>query len=121
LTPESFQLKGVNPWALHVDTSITIEQKTAFVTDRSSKEQGSPTVRTRQLQVPQKFFPYGGYVPVTMEMMLIRYWLAHGRENPLTLIPAGEVSIEHRGRDTVMVGAKPIVVDRYQLSGSKWG
>jgi imidazolonepropionase-like amidohydrolase len=117
LTPESFQLKGINSWALPVDTSIAIEQKTAFV---SSKEQGSPTLLTRQLPVPQKFFTYGGYVPVTMEMMLIRYWLGHGRENPVPLLPAGEVFIEHRGRDTVMVGAKPIMVDRYHLSGSKW-
>lgn len=120
LTPESFQLKGINPWQLPVDTSITIDQKTASVTDNILKEQGSPTLRTRQLPVPQKFFTYGGYVPVTMEMMLIRYWLAHGRVSPLPLLPAGEVFIEHRGRDTVMVRAKPIVVDRYHLSGSKW-
>ena len=121
LTPESFQVKGVNPWQLPVDTSITIDQKTASVTDKSSKEQGSPTLRTRQLPVPQKFFTYGGYIPVTMEMMLIRYWLSHGRENPLPLLPAGEVFIEHRGHDTVMVRAKPVVVDRYHLSGNKWG
>lgn len=118
LTPESFQLKGVNAWGLPVDTSITIEQKTASVTDNSSKEKGSSSTR---LPVPQKFFTYGGYVPVTMEMMLLRYWLAHGRVNPLPVLPAGEVFIEHRGRDTVMVRAKPIVIDRYHLSGSKWG
>ena len=121
LTPESFQLKGVKPSDVPVDTFITIEQTTALVNDSNSKEQGSPTLRTRQLPVPQKFFTYGGYVPVTMEMMLIRYWLAHGRVSPLPVLPAGEVFIEHRGRDTVMVRAKPIVLDRYHLSGSKWG
>lgn len=60
-------------------------------------------------------------MPVTMEMMLIRYWLAHGRKNPLPLLPAGEVFIEHRGRDTVMVHGKPIVIERYHLNGIKWG
>ena len=121
LTPESFQLKGVKPSGLPVDTSITIEQKTAVVIDNSLKEQGSPTSRTRQLPVPQEFFTYGGYMPVTMEMMLIRYWLAHGRENSLPLLPAGEAFVEHRGRDTLVVRGKQVVLDRYHLSGSRWG
>lgn len=114
LTPESFQLKGVKLSELPVDTSITIQHNTAVVTDNSSSTQ------TRQLPVSQKFFTYGGYMPVTMEMMLIHYWLAHGRVNPLPLLPAGEVFIEHRGRDTVTVRGKAIVLDRYHLSGSKW-
>lgn len=99
LTPESFQLKGISPSKVPVDISVSIDQKTA---------------------VPEKFFTYGGYAPVTMEMMLIRYWLAHGRETPLPLLPAGEVFIEHRGRDTVMFRGNRVVVDRYHLSGSKW-
>src|SRR4029453_10148741 len=118
LTPESFQLKGIRPLKVAVDTSITIEQKTALVSDNNA---GRSTLRTRQLPVPENFFIFGGYVPVTMEMMLVRYWLAHGRKNPLPLLPGGEVFIEHRGSDTVMVQAKPVVVDRYHLSGSKWG
>ena len=118
LTPESFQLKGIRPLGVAVDTSITIEQKTALVSDNNA---GRSTLRTRQLPVPENFFIFGGYVPVTMEMMLVRYWLAHGRKNPLPLLPGGEVFIEHRGSDTVMVQAKPVVVDRYHLSGSKWG
>src|SRR4030095_6581365 len=118
LTPESFQLKGIRPLKVAVDTSITIEQKTALVSDNNS---GRSTLRTRQLPVPENFFVFGGYVPVRMEMMLVRYWLAHGRKNPLPLVPRGEVFIEQRGRDTVMVQGKPSVVDRHHLSGSKWG
>ena len=118
LTPESFQLKGVRPLEVAVDTSITIEQKTALVSDNNA---GGSTLRTTQLPVPENFFIFGGYVPVTMEMMLVRYWLAHGGKNPLPLLLGGEVFIEHRGSDTVMVQDKPVVVDRYHLSGSKWG
>jgi imidazolonepropionase-like amidohydrolase len=118
LTPESFQLKGVRPSEIAVDTSITIDKKTALFNDNKAH---GPTLRTRQLQVPENFFVFGGYVPVTMEMMLVRYWLTHGRKNPLTLLPEGEAFIEHRGSDTVMIQAKPVVVDRYHLSGSKWG
>ena len=118
LTPESFQLKGVKPSEVPVDISIKIEQKTAVVTDTNpSPQQGSST---RQLSVPENFFAYGGYAPVTMEMMLVRYWLTHGRPTPLPLLPAGEAFIEHRGRDSVMVQGKPVVIDRYHLGGSKW-
>jgi len=28
---------------------------------------------------PKNFFVMSGYVPVTVEMMLVRYWLAHGQ------------------------------------------
>ena len=122
LTPESFQVKGINPSKVSVDTSITIGQKTASVSDINPNAQpGSSVVRTRQVPVPEHFFTYGGYTPVTMEMMLIRYWLTHGRKNPLPLLPGGEVFIEHRGSDTIMVQAKSVLIQRYHLSGSNWG
>jgi imidazolonepropionase-like amidohydrolase len=55
-----------------------------------------------------------------MEMMLVRYWLQHGRRNPIPLLPRGEAFVEYRGRDTVTVGRQRTVLARYHLSGSKW-
>jgi imidazolonepropionase-like amidohydrolase len=122
LTPVSFQIKGIRPSGAPIETSVTIDQKTALISDIDPTGQpGSGTLRNRQVPVPENFFTYGGYMPVTMELMLIRYWLLHGRKNPLPVLPAGEVFIEHRGSDTVMVQAKPVVIERYHLSGSGWG
>lgn len=118
LTPEAFQIKGMKASGVSIDTSITIEQKTASVTDNNATAQ---PVRTRQVPVPDNFFTYGGYMPVTMEMMLIRYWLLHGQKSPVPLLPGGEAFIEHRGNDTLMVQGKPVVIQRYHLSGSNWG
>jgi imidazolonepropionase-like amidohydrolase len=112
LTPEQFEIKGVRPLEVRIDTSITVEGKTATV--REDK-------RIRQALVPANFFTFGGYVPVTLEMMLVRYWLKHDLKAPLKLLPSGEAFIERRGRDTVKVGDKSTSLDRYNLSGSKWG
>lgn len=61
-----------------------------------------------------------GYVPVTMEMMLIRYWLAHGRPASVTLLPAGEAFVELRGKDKLTISNKAIELTRYHLSGKNW-
>ena len=122
LTPVSFQIKGIRPSEAPVETSVTIDQNTALISDIDPTAQpGKRTLRNKQVPVPENFFTYGGYMPVTMEMMLIRYWLLHGRKNSLPLLPGGEVFVEHRGSDTVMVQAKPVVIQRYHLSGSNWG
>jgi imidazolonepropionase-like amidohydrolase len=112
LTPESFQIKGIRPLEVAIDTSVTVEGKTASVREGE---------RIRRAPLPENFFTFAGYVPVTMEMMLVRYWQGHGRKNSIALLPAGEAFIEHRGRDTVSIAGKPMALDRYNLSGSKWG
>ena len=112
LTPESFQIKGVRPLEVAIDTSVLVEGKTATVREGE---------RIRRTPVPENFFTFGGYVPVTMEMMLVRYWLGHQRKDSIALLPAGEVFIEHRGQDSVTVAGKSVKLDRYHLSGSNWG
>jgi imidazolonepropionase-like amidohydrolase len=62
----------------------------------------------------------GGYLPLSMEMMLVRYWLEHGRKNSIALLPGGEAFVEFRGRDTVTLSGKPTILDRYHLSGNDW-
>lgn len=112
LTPQSFEIKGIRPLEIAIDTAIRIEGRTASVTQAGT---AATTVT-----VPQNFFTFSSYVPVTMEMMLVRYWLKHGRRNPIPLLPRGEAYVEYRGRDTVTVGGRRTVLNRYHLSGSKW-
>lgn len=112
LTPLSFQIQGIRPLEIAIDTSVTVQGKTATVREGKS---------VRRAPLPEDFFTFGGYVPVTMEMMLVRYWLTHQRKDSVKLLPSGEAFIEARGRDIVTIAGKPATLDRYHLSGSKWG
>src|ERR1044072_582618 len=53
-------------------------------------------------------------------MMLVRYWLKHGRPQSIQLLPVGEAFVELRGQDTVTISGKSIVLSRYHLSGKNW-
>src|ERR1044072_3434496 len=53
-------------------------------------------------------------------MMLVRYWLAHGRPASIPVLPTGEAFVELRGEDTVTISGKQTVLNRYQLSGKNW-
>ena len=102
LTAELFEIKGIRPLEVEIDTSITVQGKTATVRESGSTARelsttenlktgtASGEVRVRQLSVPENFFMLGSYVPVTIEMMLVRYWQLHGRKTSLALLPGGE-------------------------------
>lgn len=111
LTPGSFSIKGTTLLDLPEATSITIQCKTASFQDRG---------QVKLVEVSNNFFTMSGYLPVSVEMMLIRYWLAHGRPASIPLLPAGEAFVELRGRDTLAVSNKTIELSRYHLSGKNW-
>jgi imidazolonepropionase-like amidohydrolase len=112
LTPLSFQIKGIRPLEIAIDTSVTVQGRIATVREGKS---------VRRAPLPESFFTFGGYVPVTMEMMLVRYWLTHQGKDSIKLLPGGEAFIEARGKDIVTIAGKSAKLDRYHLSGSKWG
>jgi imidazolonepropionase-like amidohydrolase len=122
LTPAQFEIKGIRPLEVRIDTSITVQGKAARVSEgAATAPAGSPSLRVRQVALPENFFTLAGYAPVTMEMMLVRYWLKHDLKAPLKLLPGGEAFIEHSGRDTVGHGGKWASLDRYSLGGVGWG
>ena len=110
-TPLSFSIKGPTLLEIQEDTSITIQGQTATVRDRG---------QNKSVAVPQNFFTMSGYVPLTVEMMLVRYWLAHGRPASITLLPAGEAFVEFRGQDSVAMSGKTVQLSRYHLWGRNW-
>jgi len=110
-TPLTFDTKGPTLLEIEENTSVVIQGKTATVQDRG---------RNAIANVPDKVFTLSGYVPIAMEMMLVRYWLSHGRPNSIPLLPIGEALVEFRGKDTVTLSGKPIVLTRYHLSGNNW-
>lgn len=111
LTPQQFEIKGPTILDIEENTSVVIQGKTANVQDRGNNSTAN---------VPSSFFVASGYIPVTMEVMLIRYWLAHGRPASIPLLPTGEAFVELRGEDAVTISGKQTVLNRYQLSGKNW-
>jgi hypothetical protein len=92
-TPQSFESKGPTLLEFEGNTSIVIEGKTATVKDGAQ-------FKTSEA-LPDHFFTMSRYIPVTVETMLVRYWLTHGRPEAIRLLPIGEASVEFRGYDTL--------------------
>ena len=66
-------------------------------------------------------FPVGGYSPGTVQMALLKYWKKHGEPENIPLLPTGVVSISRQGQDELSFMNKPMVLDRYLVSGLIWG
>ena len=111
LTPLSFSIKGPTLLDIEEDTSISVQGTTANFLDRG---------QNRSVQVSANFFTMSGCLPLTLEMMLVRYWLAHGRPRSIPLLPAGEAFVELRGKDVVTISGRPVELTRYHLRGKKW-
>ena len=110
-TPLSFAIKGPTLLEIEEDTSVTIQGGRATIQDRG---------QNNSIALPADFFTMSGYVPLTVEMVLIRYWLAHGRPASIALLPAGEAFVELRGKDTLTISGKTTELSRYHLSGRNW-
>jgi len=122
-SPLSFEVKGPTFLEIEENTSVVIQGRTAIVEDRGTRGTA---------KLPSNFFTLSGYVPLTIEMMLIRYWLAHGRPTSISLLPVvstqrqtevyrtSEAFVELRGKDTINVSGKPTSLSRYHLHGKNW-
>jgi imidazolonepropionase-like amidohydrolase len=66
-------------------------------------------------------FPVAAYAPVSVQMALLRYWAEHGRPSTIARAPAGTLTIEPRGRDTITVQGRNLLADRYTVRGLIWG
>jgi len=71
--------------------------------------------------VPPATFTLAGYAPVSMQMVLLRYWTSHGRPASIALAPQGTARIEPRGRDTITFSGQTRTLERYSVSGVLWG
>jgi len=113
LTPQAFEIKGRTARPVSIDEAVTIDN-------------GKVHLRSRDKQTDSDapsgpFFTIAGYAPTTMQMLMIRYWAAHGSPAQLATLPTGSVKIEPRGQDTIHVGDKDEKLDRYTVEGLIWG
>jgi imidazolonepropionase-like amidohydrolase len=112
LTPLSYQIKGKTSRLSEIDTAIEVNGRTAKI------RQGN---ESREADAPDRFFTISGYAPVSVQMMMVRYWISKGGKGALKTLPGGDVTIEHRGKDMIEVNGKRVELDRYSVSGVIWG
>jgi len=113
LTPQQFAIKGSISRMSSIDTEVEL------IGTKATMRQGK---QTHTSNVSGHCFTLGGYAPAAMQMMLMRYWLQHGRPASLPILPTGElVHIARRGSDIVRVAGKSVKLDRYGLTGVNWG
>ena len=112
-TPIAFDIKGNTSRFTTIDQAVEVRSGKLHVRSRSEGHDGT---------APQRFFTIAGYAPTTMQMLLLRYWRAHGFPDHLDVFPrGGQVHIIARGRDMVTVGGRRISLQRYMVSGLIWG
>ena len=75
------------------------------------------------ISIPQgeKFFDIQGYAPVSVQMMLVRYWRSHGSPQTLKTLPRGEVEIQDRGIDTFTIGGRQVKLHKLAIRQLIWG
>jgi imidazolonepropionase-like amidohydrolase len=111
-SPLRLKSHGQTSTLTDVDLSIEIGGARATVRDRGA---------TRTMAAPREAFPVHHYPPVAIEEALFRFWLTRGRPSSLPLLPAGTVSFELRGSDTLPLTTGSVVTRRYAVSGLVWG
>jgi imidazolonepropionase-like amidohydrolase len=112
LTPQSFAVKGKNSRSTEIDKAVEVLPEKIRLRDRSL---WTDTAR------PAQFFTIAGYAPATMQMLLVRYWAAHGSPAQLATFPSGQVKVEPRGSDTITIDGKSQQLDRFTIEGLIWG
>jgi len=113
LTPERFEIKGKNSRLSEINRAVEVNGEQIRVRDREEWKEG---------ETPQQFFTVAGYAPVTMQMLMVRYWATHGSPKELAIYPEGRgLWIEPRGQDKISFGGKTETLQRYLVEGLIWG
>jgi imidazolonepropionase-like amidohydrolase len=104
LTPRDFQIKG------KISRFSSIEDT---VHGRSA---GAVTI-----PLDENFFDIQGYAPVSVQMMLVRYWRTHGSPKTLKTLPRGEVQIQDQGTEKLTIGKRQVELHKLSIRGLIWG
>jgi imidazolonepropionase-like amidohydrolase len=110
--PLSFTMKGRTSVDFEIDSEVTINGRAAAI--RQGKD-------VRTVAAPRTFFTISGYAPAAVQMVMMRYWRAHGSPAELPTLPQGIVRIQDRGREEIDVNGRKVPVERYLIDGLIWG
>nr|MBA3913990.1 amidohydrolase family protein [Terriglobales bacterium] len=112
LTPQAFEIKGKTARSVGIDAAVEVQPDKLRLRDR---DQWTEAAR------PASFFTIAGYAPTTIQMLMVRYWAAHGSPAELATAPRGSVRVEPRGEDSILIEGKPQKLSRYTIEGLIWG
>jgi imidazolonepropionase-like amidohydrolase len=104
LTPRDFQIKGKISRFSSIEDSV------------HGRSAGTVTIPPGE-----SFFDIQGYAPVSVQMMLVRYWRSHGSPKTLKTLPRGEVQIQDQGTETFTFGKRPVELHKLSVRGLIWG
>jgi imidazolonepropionase-like amidohydrolase len=112
-SPENFDLKS------RTATSVTLDTATPRVA--TVKEDDVE----RKVPVPSRYFVGSGYMPFSVQMAMMRYWLAHGKPARLPILRADpawlDAVIEPAGKDSITIAGKPLELTRYTIANVVFG
>jgi imidazolonepropionase-like amidohydrolase len=114
-TPISFTAKGKSYRFVNVDSEVKVDGGTATV-----RADGT------ELRVPlaAPFYTVDGYAPFSAQMLMLRYWKAHGQPRIIQSIPGSptnDVIVEDRGREAIRIGSRTVRLERFVIDGVVWG
>ncbi len=112
LTPQAFEIKGKTARSVEIDQAVDVQPNAIRLRNRTE---------WKDMAVPSQFFTIAGYAPAAMQMLMVRFWAAHGKPAELATIPQGKVKIEPRGQNKVTINGKSETLDRYLVEGLIWG
>jgi len=104
LTPRDFQIKG------------KISRFSAIEDSVHGRSAGTVTIPPGE-----NFFDIQGYAPVSVQMMLVRYWRSHGSPRTLKTLPRGDVQIQDEGAETFTFGDHKVQLHKLSVRGLIWG
>ncbi|HEY4675873.1 MAG TPA: amidohydrolase family protein [Candidatus Angelobacter sp.] len=104
LTPQDFEIKGKISRFSSIEDSL------------HGRSAGAVTIPPGE-----NFFDIQGYAPVSVQMMLVRYWRSHGSPKTLKTLPRGEVQIQDQGTETFTFGKRQVQLHKLSVRGLIWG
>ena len=108
--------RSYRPFSVDASVAVAADGRTAVVSD------GGPS---QTVPVPKLYFTSSGYNPLSVQTMLLRYWVGHGRPQRLAQLPApadaAPVEIREAGRDRILVAGRPVWLTRYTVRNVVWG
>ena len=118
LTPVAFESKGKSYRPFFVDAAVSVNPDGHTATVREGQV-------SRQVPLPERYFTISGYNPLSVQMMMLRYWLAHGKPKRLPQLPAAtpdaDVMIQETGTDVILIDGKNVRLTRYSVANIVWG
>ena len=104
LTPRDFQIKGKISRFSSIEDSV------------HGRSAGAVTIPPGE-----NFFDIQGYAPVSVQMMLVRYWRSHGSPKRLKTLPRGEVQIQDQGSEAFTIAGRKAQLHKLSIRGLIWG